>query len=185
MSEHDIDPATPGLLLVRVAVATTVVFGVVQVLADVRPQGAVLAAAVFVSLGLFFAGSVAFLVGFVLAAGRSRDEQVTMAGLVWLTGSAPPFPTRVLRGVLVTQVVLALVTASVRPFTAVAFGILAPMAGLGLLVLWSARHGAFVRIGSPVAASPSTALPGPSTREPDDDPDDFDQLFRRRGRRGR
>ena len=33
--------------------------------------------------------------------------------------------------------------ASIRPFTAVAFGILAPMLGLGLMGLWGARHGRF------------------------------------------
>ena len=33
--------------------------------------------------------------------------------------------------------------ASIRPFTEVAFGILAPMFGLGLMALWGGRHGTF------------------------------------------
>jgi hypothetical protein len=41
------------------------------------------------------------------------------------------------------QVVVVVAAASIRPFTEVAFGILAPMYGLGLMALWGARHGAF------------------------------------------
>jgi hypothetical protein len=35
------------------------------------------------------------------------------------------------------------VAASVRPFTELAFGILAPMLGMGMLTLWGARYGVF------------------------------------------
>ena len=31
----------------------------------------------------------------------------------------------------------------IRPFTPLAFGILVPMLGLGLIALWGARHGTF------------------------------------------
>jgi hypothetical protein len=31
----------------------------------------------------------------------------------------------------------------VRPYTEVAFGILAPMFGLGLMAMWGGRHGVF------------------------------------------
>ena len=82
-------PAEPLDATCRVAIVATAVFVVAQVAADVHPSGAVLAVAVAWSLLLFVAGSVAFLWAIVVAAGRSRDEEVTLAGLVWLTGAAP------------------------------------------------------------------------------------------------
>jgi hypothetical protein len=33
--------------------------------------------------------------------------------------------------------------AAARPFTALAFSVLVPMLGVGLLALWAARHGRF------------------------------------------
>lgn len=191
----------------RLALLGTVGFTIGQVVADIRPTGATLAVAVGWSLACFVIGSLLFLAGFLIAAGRSRDEQVTLAGLVWLTGAAPDLVARVLRWCLIAQVVVALATAAVRPFTALAFGILAPMFGLGCLAWWAARHGVFTPIAavdrrSDAAAVPppprlndSRAEPGPTGSEPlggaaadrndgdRSDPDDFDQLFRRRRRR--
>jgi hypothetical protein len=193
----------------RVAIVATGVCVVAQVAADIHPSGAVLAVAVGWSLLCFVAGSLAFLWAIVVAAGRSRDEEVTLAGLVWLTGSAPAPVARVLRAAVITQTVVAFVTAGVRPFTALAFGILAPMFGLGCLAWWAARHGRFAAIAPgegarhpddrriPAASSPKSSVgrldrdakrppPGSPTpgRSPEDqtDPDDFDQLFRRRKR---
>ena len=44
---------------------------------------------------------------------------------------------------LAIQVVVALLTASIRLYTPLAFGILVPMWGLGLAGLWGARYGTF------------------------------------------
>ena len=44
---------------------------------------------------------------------------------------------------LAAEVVVALATASARPFTSLAFGILAPVFALGLAGLWGARFGTF------------------------------------------
>jgi hypothetical protein len=44
---------------------------------------------------------------------------------------------------LAIQVVVAVTTASIRPFTTLAFGILVPMFGIGMNGLWAARHGRF------------------------------------------
>lgn len=132
-----------GDWILRAAWGSTILFAVTQIAADVRPTGLPLAAATFVSSGLFLVGSVVFLVGFVIAVGRSRDEQITLAGLVWLIGVAPARTARIFRIVIVAQVVIAVVTATVRPFTALAFGILAPMSALGFTVWWSARYGSF------------------------------------------
>ena len=55
-----------------------------------------------------------------------------------------PRPTRrALRIATVAEVVAVVVAASIRPYTEVAFGILAPMFGLGLMGMWGGRHGAF------------------------------------------
>jgi hypothetical protein len=40
-------------------------------------------------------------------------------------------------------VVVAVTAAALRPFTALAFSVLVPMLGLGLMALWAARHGRF------------------------------------------
>jgi hypothetical protein len=39
------------------------------------------------------------------------------------------------------QCVIALVAASLRPYTAVAFAVLAPMSAFGAMAWWGARHG--------------------------------------------
>jgi hypothetical protein len=49
----------------------------------------------------------------------------------------------VLRGTTAVQVVAVVAAASIRPYTEVAFGILAPMFGLGLMGLWAGRYGTF------------------------------------------
>ncbi len=51
--------------------------------------GLVLGLATAWSLLLFFVGVIVFLVALVVAAGRSRDATVTLAGFIWLTDVAP------------------------------------------------------------------------------------------------
>lgn len=92
---------------------------------------------------LFVIGVVAFLWGYANGVVRSRDEKVTLGGLFFLSHTAPKLVRFRLRGALAVQVVAAAVAASVRPYTAVAFAVLAPMFGLGLLALWGARYGTF------------------------------------------
>ena len=75
------------------------------------------------------------------------------------------------------------------------------MFGIGLTGLWAARHGTFGPAATdprramgagPVAGSPTAPSDGSGSDEPvaasatpaDEDPDDFDQLFRRRRRKG-
>ncbi len=183
--------AVPGLGLIRFDGVATAVFTVTQVAADVVPRGAVLAVAVAVSLALFLVGMVTFAWGLLVAAGRSRDDVVTLPGLYFLQGSAPDDVRVRLLGYLTLQVVVAVMTAAIRPFTPLAFGILVPLFGVGIIGLWAARHGTFPAIGEASAAtvtpdpSGSDAAPGPDAAAvpDDDDLDDFDQLFRRRKRR--
>lgn len=93
--------------------------------------------------GLFAIGVVAFLWGYANGVVRSREEKITLGGLFFLSGTAPPVVRFRLRLALVVQIVLATVAAAVRPYTAVAFAVLAPMFGLGLMALWGARFGTF------------------------------------------
>jgi hypothetical protein len=127
----------------RVALWATAVFVVVSVLAAAWPD-TFLPVSVPVDLVLFAVGCGAFLWAYALAIGRSRYETVTMGGVFFLgEGVAPPDVARLLRGALAVQVVVAVAAASVRPFTALAFSVLVPMLGLGLMALWGARHGRF------------------------------------------
>jgi hypothetical protein len=97
-----------------------------------------------VDLVMFVAGCVAFLWAYAVAIGRSRYEALTMAGVFFLGDQvAPARVTRTLRLLLAVQTVVAVAAAAARPFTALAFSVLAPMLGLGLMALWGARHGRF------------------------------------------
>ncbi|HEX4903477.1 MAG TPA: hypothetical protein VFV42_11745 [Acidimicrobiales bacterium] len=108
----------------------------------VAPDGAGTFTAV--ASGVLFAVGVALFVwGYANGVVRSREEQITLSGLFFLTGTAPPVVRFRLRLALAVQVVLAVAAASIRPYTAVAFAVLAPMLGLGVMAAWGARHGTF------------------------------------------
>ena len=146
-----------GARIVHAAWAGTAAFAVTAGLATVVPSADLVA--LVLALGLFVAGSAAFSAALVLGAGRSRREEIVVPSLFFLQGSAPRPVRRRLLGALAVQVLVALVTAGVRPNTSLAFGVLAPMYGLGLAGLWAARHGAFPpRPASPVR-SPSGLSP--------------------------
>ena len=129
-------------VLVRASLAGTVVFVVVAAAATLAPD-ALAVPTVVVDVVLAAAGCVAFVLTLLRAAERSRREAVTLPGIWWLSGSAPAPVRRALLGAFAVQVVVALASASIRPFTALAFGILVPVYGLGLAGLWAAHHGTF------------------------------------------
>ena len=95
------------------------------------------------ALALFGFGTVAFLVAFAAGLERSRTEELSVFGLYFLTGSTPRAVQWNLWGSAALQTIVAFTTASLRPFTSLAFGILVPMYGLGVAGLWAARHGSF------------------------------------------
>lgn len=128
--------------IIRAAIVGTAVFTVVAVAAAALPDQLAVVAVV-VDLLLFAAGIVAFVGALLKAADRSRTEAVTLAGVFWLSGTAPREARRPLLGALAVEVTVALVTAGVRPFTGLAFGVLVPVYALGLTGLWGARHGTF------------------------------------------
>lgn len=121
--------------------AGTAVFTLTAVLAATVPSADVVALAV--ALALFLAGSAAFVAAYAAAVRRSRRDEIALAGLFFLSGSAPRAVRLALRAALAVQVTVAFATAAARPNTSLAFGILAPVYGLALLALWGARHGTF------------------------------------------
>ncbi len=128
-----------GAAILRAAQSGTAVFVVACVAMALVPSGTV-AVGVAVSFVLFIAGCATFLVGFLRAVERSRTEDIHLAGLFFLAGTAPRRTRAILLGTFAVQVVAAVAAASVRPFTPVAFATLAPVYGLGLAALWGARH---------------------------------------------
>jgi len=128
--------------VVRPAVWATVLFLVTSLVAVVAGGVAAAVMAGF-DLVLFALGALAFVRTLLVAAERSRTEQLSVAGIWFLSGSAPKDVRAWLLGALGAQVVIALVAASLRPYSAVAFGILVPMFGLGMCGLWAARSGTF------------------------------------------
>lgn len=131
--------------IVRASIAGTAVFVVVTVVAlfisGVRPV------TVAVDLVLFAAGTVAFVAALARAIGRSRTEEITMAGLFFLSGTAPAPVRRQLLASVAVEVVVALVAAVLRPYTSLAFGVLVPVYGLGLAGLWGATRGTYAPRG--------------------------------------
>ena len=143
--EHENDDAPPGAGIVNLAWAGTGAFVAVAAGGVLAPDGMgpVVAG---LSLVLFSVGCVAFLWSYGIAIGRSRHDQISIAGLYFLSGgSAPRDVRRRLLVALAVQVVAAVAAASIRPFTSVAFGVLVPVFGLGLCGLWAARYGTFER----------------------------------------
>jgi hypothetical protein len=138
--------------LVRLGVWATVAFTVVSLAAAAAPDPLEYVS-VPLDLVLFAVGCGAFLWAYAVAIGRSRYEVLTMGGVFFLgDGVAPTRVARTLRAALAVQVVVAVAVAAVRPFTALAFAVLVPMLGLGLMPLWAARHGRFAAKGSDAGA---------------------------------
>lgn len=134
--------ADEGRGIVTTSLVGTGVYVVVAVVATIAPDGfgGVVAG---LSLVLFAAGVVAFLWSYAVAVGRSRTDAIGIGGLYFLAGSASRGVRIRLMGALAVEVVVAVASSSIRPYTSVAFGILVPIFGLGLAGLWGARHGAF------------------------------------------
>jgi hypothetical protein len=113
-------------------------------IAAAAAPGALGGVAFAVSVGLFAAGCGAFALAYTRAVGRSRGEQISVAGLFFLTGGvAPDDVRRSLLGSFAVEVVVALATAIARPYTSLAAGTLVPLYGLSLCGLWASRHGTF------------------------------------------
>lgn len=140
----------PGSLLIKCNLAFTAVFVAMSIVAAVTFTAPWKTIGVAVSLGCFSVGIVAFLWGYWTAVQRSRTDNISVAALYFLVDKcAPQSISRLMNGALGVQVVVAVATAISRTTTdgrtgsTLAFGVLAPMMGLGLNGLWGATHGTF------------------------------------------
>ena len=127
-------------LLVADAVGTVALLLVTLVIA-VSDSDAAQVLNLVVAGVLFLGGCVGFTIGFLRAVGRSRTEQIDMAGLFYLTGSAPKETQRAFMGLWFAQIAIAAVSiAFSRP---VPFGVMAPLWGIGIIAWWGSVHGTF------------------------------------------
>ena len=138
-------PAGDGLVgagIMLLSMVGTAVFVVAGVLAAVF-MGAFMVAYVTLSLIEFLLGTAVFALAFLRAVDRSRTDTIGVGGLFFGSGSAPR-PVRIrLVGALVIQVVVSIGVAWSHVYTALAFGVLAPMWSLGLTGLWVAAYSTF------------------------------------------
>lgn len=156
-------PGAEGRQLMRACWAGTAVFAATAVLVTAFPDPMAEPMAL-VSLGLLAAGCAAMLWAFRRGLERSRHELVGVGGLYFLAGCAPRSVRFSMMAALACELVVALASASARPYTASAFGILVPVYALGLSGAWGAAHGIF-----PPRQPDSTALElGDPSRNGDD-----------------
>ena len=126
-------------LLVADLVGTAALAAVTLLLA-VSNADAVVVLGLAVAVVLFVGGTVAWTIGFLRAVGRSREEQVDLAGLFYLTGSAPlEARTWFLRTWFAQMAIAAGAVAVSRP----PFAVMAPVWGIGLITWWGSRHATF------------------------------------------
>ena len=143
-SPSDPSPAVPeaGSGLIRLSVVGTALFCLLGGLAAALPD-TFTAAFVILSLLEFLAGMVAFVLAYLRAVDRSRTEAIGIGGLYFGAGAAPRRVQVLLMGSLTVQLVVSIIVAALRPYTPLAFGVLAPMWALGLAGMWVAAHGTF------------------------------------------
>jgi hypothetical protein len=142
-SSDETDEPEPGAGLVNSAFLGTGALVATSVAAALLPDtfGLVHAG---LSVALFVIGTGAMLWAYALGVSRSRTDLIGIPGLFFLAGDVAPAATRrALRVATAVEVVAVVAAASIRPYSEVAFGILAPMFGLGLMGVWGGRYGEF------------------------------------------
>jgi hypothetical protein len=95
--------------------------------------------AIGTALVLFFLAIAVFVYAFALALARTtRGDDIAVASLFFLQGSAPPAVRRTFTAQLVVCLAIAAGTAAWQFFS-----VLVPMLPIGLAGLWAARYGTF------------------------------------------
>lgn len=154
---------------IRVLWVGTAAFVVTAVAAAALPPDPLRPVAVAVAGAAFVAGSAFYLAGYARAVQRSRRDEISMAALTFLAGdTAPASVRRQLLGATALQVVVAVATAAARPFSTLAFGILAPVLGIGVQTFWASRFGTFPRreVAPPRTRRPSSPPTPPDASAP-------------------
>ena len=114
-------------------------FAVTAAPAAITSDDALVAIAIGCALLLFFVAIGAFVYAFALAVARSaRGDNVAVANLFFLQGSAPRSVQRSFLVLFVVCLAIAVGTAAWEPF-----GVLVPMLPIGLAGVWAARYGTF------------------------------------------
>jgi hypothetical protein len=127
----------PGRIIVW-SWATTAVFAAVTIPVALGASS-LEGVAIAISLAFFVASLGIWAYAFAVAVARNAaGDDINVPSLFFLSGSAPARVRRHLFGSLAVSVVVAVVTVTANPFSA-----LVPMLALGLAGLWAARHGTF------------------------------------------
>lgn len=129
-----------GKALLRLDVAATVLLLAATVVASVCDADAAALANLAVSTVLFLGTCGLFAVGFFLAAARSRDDDLHLSGLFYLSLVAPDAVRKAFMRLWFAQ--MAIGAASIG-FVAPPFGVMATMFGVFVNMVWSARYGSF------------------------------------------
>ena len=137
---------SPGKSLLRLAWQSTLLLAVVAAFGLMAPESSRLFV-VTASLTMFVLGLFLFVFGLMYGLRRSRVETVTVSGLFLLQNSAPRSIQRQFAWSTIAQLVVAFTAAALKPYTDIAFVILAPMLPVGSAALWSAQHGFFPERG--------------------------------------
>jgi hypothetical protein len=128
----------PGRWIIVAAWASNAAFAASATPAAIGIDAAQPVAAV-VAVALFFVALAVWAIAFALAVARTtRGDDIVVANLFFLLGSAPRAVRHRLYAALGVSLGLVVLTAWNAPF-----GVLVPMLPLGLMGLWSARHGRF------------------------------------------
>ena len=146
--------------IVRFDIVASLLFAVVAVVSAIVFDDVFRVVIVVVSLALFAVGVATFLVGFFAAVQRSRESEISVSQLFFLTGDVAPRDVKLpMHFALSLQTVVGIAAAIARPTTdgkagsVLAFGVLVPMLGLGLNGLWASRYGSFAPRSRPDEAN--------------------------------
>lgn len=131
-----------GLGILRLVVGGTVLFGFTGLLAAIF-EGMFTGIYVAIAALEFVVGTVVFGLAFLRAVDRSRTQLIGVGGLYFASGTAPARVQLICMLSLTAQVAISMAVAWVHLYTALAFGVLAPMWALGLTGLWVAAYGTF------------------------------------------
>ena len=133
-------PDIEGRQLLVVDAVGTAALALVTVVSAASDADAVQILNLVVAGVLFLGGCVGFGVGFLRAVGRSRTETVDLAGLFYLTASAPKAARRAFLGLWFAQIAIAVIAI---PLTKPPFAVMAPVWGIGLITWWASAHATF------------------------------------------
>ena len=138
----DTTPPLEGAGILRLVVGGTFLLGFTGLLAAIF-EGVFTGIYVAVATLEFVVGTIVFGLAFLRAIDRSRTESIGVGGLFFASGTAPARVQLILMISLTAQIAISMAVAWVHLYTALAFGVLAPMWALGLTGLWVAAYGTF------------------------------------------